>query len=80
MKKSKIDSISNDLDKFNSERRTIESYVLDQAIAQVDDKKLKNKLLIVSGEGWHEGVIGIIASRLKDKFNKPSIVFSIKQW
>ncbi len=75
--KSKIDSISNDLDKFNSERRTIESYVLDQAIAQVDDKKLKNKLLIVSGEGWHEGVIGIIASRLKDKFNKPSIVFSI---
>ena len=71
------DQISEELNKFNSERRTIESYVLDQAIEQVTEDKLKNKVLIVYGEGWHEGVIGIIASRLKDKFNKPTIVFSI---
>ena len=71
------DQISEELNKFNSERRTIESYVLDQAIEQVTEDKLKNKVLIVYGEGWHEGVIGIIASRLKDKFNKPTVVFAI---
>ena len=71
------DQISEELNKFNSERRTIESYVLDQAIEQVTEDKLKNKVLIVYGERWHEGVIGIIASRLKDKFNKPTIVLSI---
>ena len=75
--KYKIDSLSKNLDKFNMERRTIESYVLDQAISQVDEEKLKNKLLIVAGEDWHEGVIGIVASRLKEKFNRPSIVFAV---
>ena len=75
--KLKADQISEELNKFNSERRTIESYVLDQAIEQVTEEKLNNKVLIVYGEGWHEGVIGIIASRLKDKFNKPTVVFAI---
>ena len=75
--KQKIDTLSKNLDKFNTERRTIESYVLDQAMAQVDEEKLKNNLLIVAGEDWHEGIIGIIASRIKDKFNKPTIIISI---
>ena len=75
--KQKIHTLSKNLDKFNTERRTIESYVLDQAMAQVDEEKLKNNLLIVAGEDWHEGVIGIIASRLKEKFNKPTIVFAV---
>ena len=34
--------------------------------------------MILSGNNWHEGVIGIVASRIKDKFNKPVIIISIK--
>ena len=70
------DRIANELDKFNQERRTIESYVLDSAEKQVTEEKLNKKLLIVSGKNWHEGVIGIIASRLKDKYHKPCVVIT----
>ena len=73
------DRIANELDKFNQERRTIESYVLDSAEKQVTEEKLNKKLLIVSGENWHEGVIGIIASRLKDKYHKPCVVITFSK-
>ena len=75
--KVKANEIANQLDKFNKERKTIESHVLDMANQQVTEEKLCKKILIVSGQNWHEGVIGIIASRLKDKYKKPCLVFSI---
>ncbi len=71
------DRIADELDKFNQERRTIESYVLDSADKQVNEEKLNKKLLVVYGEDWHEGVIGIIASRLKDKYHRPCVVITI---
>ena len=73
------DRIADELDKFNQERKTIESYVLDSADKQVTEKKLNKKLLVVHGEDWHEGVIGIIASRLKDKYNRPCVVISVSK-
>ena len=73
------DYIADELDKFNKERRTIESYVLDSAEKQVTEEKLNKKLLIVYGEGWHEGVIGIIASRLKDKYHRPCVVITVSK-
>ena len=73
------EKIASELDKFNQERRTIESYVLDSAEKQVTQEKLEKKLLIVYGEGWHEGVIGIIASRLKDKYHRPCVVIAISK-
>ena len=69
--------IASQLDHFNKERKTIESHVLELADQQVTDDKLKNKIIIVAGDDWHEGVIGIIASRLKDKYHKPCIVLSV---
>ena len=71
------DRIADELDKFNQERRTIESYVLDSADKQVNEEKLNKKLLVVYGEDWHEGVIGIIASRLKDKYHRPCVVITV---
>tara|TARA_B100001029_G_scaffold64580_1_gene52326 strand:+ start:1652 stop:3430 length:1779 start_codon:yes stop_codon:yes gene_type:complete len=71
------DRLAIELDKFNKERRTIESYVLDSAEKQVTKEKLNKKLLVVHGENWHEGVIGIIASRLKDKYHRPCVVISV---
>ena len=41
------------------------------------ENKLKDPVLILQGSNWHEGIIGIVAARLKDKFNKPAIIISI---
>ena len=39
---------------------------------------MNDPILVLSGVNWHEGIIGIVASRLKDKYNKPTILISIK--
>jgi len=67
--------IALDLEKFNKERQTIE-FILIQKIEN-EVKKLDNQpVLLLDGENWHEGVIGIVASRIKDKYNKPTIIIS----
>ena len=43
------------------------------------DKNVSDPVLIISGKNLHEGVIGIVASRIKDKFNKPVIIISIDE-
>ena len=43
------------------------------------DKNISEPVLIISGKNLHEGVIGIVASRIKDKFNKPVIIISIEK-
>ena len=41
------------------------------------EKNINDPVLVLHGNNWHEGVIGIIASRIKDKFNKPAIIISL---
>jgi single-stranded-DNA-specific exonuclease len=62
------------LDALNRERQAIEAEVLDQAAAQVaaDD----GPVALAIGAGWHAGVIGIVASRLRERFNRPAIVIA----
>ncbi len=62
------------LDELNNQRKLLEQETTALAMLEV---KESDKIIIVYGEGWHEGVIGIIASRLVDKFLRPAIVFSI---
>lgn len=72
-------SIAERLDRFNKERQDIEAAVLDEAAAQVDAKlagDAPGPVVIAAGEGWHPGVIGIVASRLKDRYNRPACVVS----
>ena len=67
------------LSALNVERQEIEAAVLDEAIAQVEarlDGDLPGPVVIASGEGWHPGVVGIVASRLKEKYNRPACVVS----
>jgi single-stranded-DNA-specific exonuclease len=66
-----------ELDQFNRERQTIESHVLEQALAQMDRQPPRAGLAAAAGDGWHPGVIGIVAGRLKEKFDLPSAVFSM---
>lgn len=65
------------LDGLNIRRREIESEVLYQSIEQVEKEPLDGNVIIVKGKGWHQGVIGIVAGRLKERYNLPSLVLSI---
>jgi len=61
------------LDTHNRERQAIEKLILDEAVATAA-REHASAFLLVSGEGWHPGVVGIVAGRLKDRFLKPSFV------
>ncbi|MDP1574391.1 MAG: single-stranded-DNA-specific exonuclease RecJ [Coxiellaceae bacterium] len=67
------------LDELNIERRAIETEMKDQAFVIVDRLDLQKKLPIaitLYDETWHQGVIGLVASRVKDKLNRPVIAFA----
>jgi len=65
-----------ELDRVNQERRTMQSSMLDEALAEAE-KQIGQAVIIVSMEGWHPGIIGIVAGRLKDRFDTPSIVIGV---
>jgi len=65
------------LDGYNAERKEIELQVLDQAIRQVEENGPGEGLVVAAAEGWHAGVIGIVASRLKERFGKPALVVAL---
>ncbi|MDG1521674.1 MAG: single-stranded-DNA-specific exonuclease RecJ [Hellea sp.] len=63
-----------ELDRVNIERRIIQDKILDEALLKAFSVNKTNSIIVVGMEGWHPGVIGIVAGRLKDRFNKPVIV------
>ena len=65
------------LDTYNGERRAIEAEVQAAAMAQVEERGVSGGLVWAAGEGWHPGVVGIVASRLKEQFNRPAIVIGL---
>lgn len=66
-------TIAIELDRLNEERRAIEMLVTEQA-GEAAEVQADAPLIMVSGRGWHPGVIGIVASRLKERFGRPAIV------
>jgi len=70
-------AIAQRLDALNTERREIEARVLAQAIDQVESGDRHAPIVFVAGEGWHAGVIGIVASRLKERYNRPACVTAV---
>jgi single-stranded-DNA-specific exonuclease len=71
--------IARELDRLNAERQGIEKLALEEAISQAEAQFLKsNRLscLVVEGPDWHPGVVGLIAARLKERFNLPSFAFA----
>ena len=69
--------IASDLEKYNTERRSIEMLLSEQVNQQVK-KYYADPVLVLSDNNWHEGIIGIVASRIKEKYNKPTIIISIE--
>jgi single-stranded-DNA-specific exonuclease len=65
------------LNELNAERREIEASVTAAAMAQAEERGLDAPLVWASGEGWHPGVVGIVASRLKEATNRPAVVIGL---
>lgn len=76
--KEKADFIAEELCALNRERQSIENKILSEATekiqAEVDFER--DKIIILASDGWHQGVIGIVASRLTEKYGLPSILIS----
>ena len=66
------------MDKSNKERQAIELLLSEQINLEVKNYH-NHPVLVLSGKNWHEGIIGIIASRIKDKYNKPAVIISLDE-
>jgi len=68
--------IANDLNNYNKERQLLEKDLLNLILNSTQNIN-DDPVIVLAGENWHEGVIGIIAARIKEKFNKPAFIISI---
>ena len=75
--RTKRDALAEKLDELNTERREIENAVRDAALAQAEERGLDGPLVWAAGEGWHPGVVGIVAARLKEATGRPAVVIGL---
>ncbi len=70
--------IAREISEVNGQRQSTEGKITEAAIEKIEkDPRIKyRKVIVVSGEDWHQGVIGIVASRLVERYSKPCIVIS----
>ena len=71
-------SLAQKLNDFNTERKDVESYVLLNAIETLEGSAQEYPIAFVYGNDWHQGVIGIVAGKLKERYNLPSFVMSVE--
>lgn len=74
---SEAESIAASLDKKNQERQKIEERTFKEAVAMIGDSEPPEAVVLYK-EGWHEGVLGIVAARITEKFNRPAFILSVK--
>lgn len=75
------DSLAGQMGERNRERQAIEADILKQVdeLLEREPQRKQQRVIVVEGEGWHEGVIGIVASRVVEKYGKPCIVLSVNE-
>lgn len=67
------------LDQLSAKRRALEEEVVQAALRQLDDRRLAaDRVVVVAGDGWHRGVLGIVASRLTEQTGKPAFVIGFE--
>jgi single-stranded-DNA-specific exonuclease len=70
-------AIAEKLDKLNQDRRNTEAAILKEIMARLDEDAFREaRCVVMDGEGWHRGIIGILASRIVDQTGKPAIVIA----
>ncbi|MCX8130462.1 MAG: single-stranded-DNA-specific exonuclease RecJ [Clostridia bacterium] len=67
------------IDFLNKERKRVQQEIINQAIAQVEDKKKNKTVLVLFNEYWHHGIIGIAAGKVCETYRKPAILLSMKE-
>jgi single-stranded-DNA-specific exonuclease len=70
------------LDRLNSERQEIERATVEEAVAEAEaglGERHEEPLVLVAGEGWHPGIVGLVASRLKDRFHRPAFAIAFDE-
>lgn len=71
------EALAERLEELNTERRDIENRVRDAALAQAETRGFDAPLVWAAGKGWHPGVVGIVAARLKEATNRPAVVIGL---
>lgn len=69
-----IRGIAQKMNQYNTRRRSIESDIYKEAEALIEKEFKSDQVLVLSKEGWHQGVLGIVASKLADKYSRPAFV------
>lgn len=75
------EALAKELDEENRHRQAAEDKILDEALEYIETKldPKREKVLVVCGQGWHHGVIGIVSSKITERYNRPSIVISVEE-
>jgi single-stranded-DNA-specific exonuclease len=71
-------AVAEHLDQFNQERQTLEKQVLADAIARVEADPQERRSIVLASAGWHSGVIGIVASRLVERYYRPTFLIALE--
>jgi len=72
--------LAEQLDALNASRKEVESQVLEQAVAAIERAESRPAdlpAIVVAGEGWHPGVVGIVAGRLRERYRRPVVVIGV---
>ena len=72
-------TLAEELEALNRERQAVEERILREAVAEVEswpEARRRRRGYVVAGDGWHEGVIGIVASRLVERYNRPVVMIA----
>ena len=75
-----VNTLTKKLNEYNMKRQEIEKKIFNNAVEQIEENNLQEKnTIIVSGENWHHGVIGIVSSKITEMYFKPSILLSFEE-
>lgn len=75
-----VSELTKELNEYNRIRQETEKNIYEDAVKQIEENQLdKNNTIVVAGEGWHHGVIGIVSSKITDMYFKPSILLCYEE-
>lgn len=73
------EDLAHKIDFLNAERKRIQQEIIEQALEMVESRKKNKTVLVLFGEHWHHGIIGIAAGKICEAFRKPAILLSMKE-
>jgi single-stranded-DNA-specific exonuclease len=75
------EALAKELDDENRQRQETENRILKEAVSFVEKNldPVREKVLVVYGEGWHHGVVGIVSSKITERYNRPSLIISVDE-